>query len=123
MFVLQAHPAGGSLSAPSGPPLFYRAIHVGNERKGTLSPATLHIPSVILISEYASAPGPSYSSTLCQQWAEQILLKYMGVQTPTLKRAKLSDHLLIYTLSLAGSFLMCFSPLTWAQAQYFPSPL
>lgn len=87
---------------------------MGNERKGTLLPAMLCIPSVILvecirvcISSWAQLyfyPVPAAGI--------RNIAQVHGSANPTLKRTKLSDHLLIHTLILTSSSLMCFSPFT-----------
>lgn len=48
MFVLQAHPAGGTVLGPLGPPSLQDNPH-GKRKEGTLSPAMLQVPFVILV--------------------------------------------------------------------------
>lgn len=110
-FVLQAPPVGISLPTPLGLPSL-------QSNPGSHDPLPCHtyLPWFQCLG-VCNTPGPSHASILCQQWAWQMLSRYMAVKTPPWTQTPPQTlwsplSLLMYTLILAEASLMYFSPFT-----------
>lgn len=119
--ICPAHPVGSSLTIPLGLPS-------SQSKPGAQDPlpCCTSLPWCQCLGLCIS-PGPSYTSLLCQQWARQILSRYMGMQTPPWTQTSPQTlwslvSLLMYALNLAEKCLMYFPPFTQAPVWVFPQP-